>query len=106
MDPQQLKLLADAEFNRALHRKNIRENAQAQLTMPYAGGLFLVSPTLIAYLSSETSETVYLEDAHGNPVLANRAGMLSAARDTYNQAMKAWYDEQQLSNRIRKVENV
>ena len=106
MDPRQLKDLADAEYDRALHRKNIKENAMAQMTVPFAGGLFLVSPSLIAYLAIETADKVYLEDIYGNPIMAQRAELLELARDVYNTAMKAWYEEYQSSNRIRRAQNV
>lgn len=106
MDAQQLKSLADAEYDRSLHRKNIRENATAQLTVPFAGGLFTASPALIAYLNSEDTEMVYLEDIYGTPVQANRQQMLAAVREQYQTAMKAWYEEYQASNRIRRAQNV
>lgn len=106
MDPQQFKQLADAEFDRALLRKNLRENAVAQLTVPFAGGLFTANPALISYLFTETDEMVYLEDIYGTPVYANREQMLAAVRTQYRNAMKAWYDEYQSSNKIRRAQNV
>lgn len=106
MDPQQFKQLADAEFDRALLRKNLRENAVAQLTVPFAGGLFTANPTLISYLYTETDEMVYLEDIYGTPVYANRQQMLAAVKAQYHLAMKAWYDEYQSSNKIRRAQNV
>lgn len=106
MDPQQFKLLADAEFDRALLRKNLRENATAQLTVPFAGGLFVANTALISYLGTETGEMVYLEDIYGIPVYANRQQMLNAVREQYQTAMKAWYEEYQSSNRIRRAQNV
>ena len=106
MDPQTFKLLADAEFDRALLRKNLKENAVAQVTVPFAGGLFTANPALIAYLLVETDEMVYLEDIYGTPVYANREQMLAAVREQYQRAMKAWYDDYQASNRIRRAQNV
>jgi len=106
MDPQQFKLLADAEFDRALHRKNLKENAVAQLTVPFAGGLFTANLAIIAYLSLETDDMVYLEDIYGTPVMANRAQMLEAVQQQYRTAMKSWYEEHQSSNRIRRAQNV
>lgn len=106
MEAHQLKALADAEFDRALHRKNIKENAMAQMTVPFAGGLFLASKDLIAYLSVESAEIVYIEDLHGNPIKATRVEMLTAVRKVYNQAMQAWHEEHQSSNRIRRAQNV
>ena len=106
MNPQELKSLADAEFDRALHRKNLKETAMSQMTVPFNGGLFLASPALISYLSIEPSDSVYLEDVHGNPVLVRRLELLELMRSTYNTAMKNWYDEYQLSNRIRRAQNV
>lgn len=106
MDPQTFKLLADAEFDRALLRKTLRENAIAQMTVPFAGGLFVANPALIAYLTVETDPMVYLEDIYGTPVCADRQQMLVAVKKQYQAAMKAWHQEYQASNKIRRAQNV
>lgn len=106
MDPDKLKALADAEFNRAVHRKNLKETAQALLTVPFAGGLFVASPTLIAFLSSWDELELYVEDTYSNPVLVNRAQLLDALKTAYQTAMQTWHTEFQKSNSIRRAANV
>lgn len=106
MDPHQLKALADKEFDRSIHRKNLLESARAQMMVPFGGGLFLANPATIAYLSQEESDLVYLEDIYNAPIRVNRQELLTAMREQYQLAMKAWYDEYQSSNRIRRAQNV
>lgn len=106
MQPTQLKALADAEFDRVLHRKTLRETAMARLTVPYAGGLFLARPELIAFLASHPSDTVYVEDVYNNPIMADRIKLMSLMIDTYDTAMQQWYTDFQASNRIRRAQNV
>lgn len=106
MNSYQLKALADAEYDRALHRKNLKENAEALLNVPFAGGLFLASTALISYLATESDEYVYLIDIFGTPVRANRVQMLAAVKDQYNRTMQSWYEDYQASNKIRRANNV
>jgi hypothetical protein len=106
MTPDQLKLLADIEFDRAVYKRNLRETAQAQLIVPFAGGLFVASPMLIAFLSATAEDIVYLEDSYNNPIQADRAELLSLLKVAYTDAMSNWYEELQKSNRIRRANNV
>ena len=106
MQPIQLKELADAEFDRVLHRKNLRETAMAQLMVPFAGGLFLARIELMSFLATHPSETVCVEDAYNNPILANRVELLSLLRDSYDNAMRKWHTDFQNSNRVRRASNV
>lgn len=78
----------------------------SQRMVPFAGGLFLARVELIAFLSSHPSETVCVEDAYDNPILANRVELLSLLRESYDLAMKQWHTEFQTSNRIRRASNV
>ena len=92
MTPDQLKLLADIEFDRSVHKKNLRETAQAQLIVPFSGGLFVASPTLIAFLGACTEDIVYLEDSYNNPVQVDRVELLSLLKDVYTDAMTNWHE--------------
>ena len=83
MNPEQLKDLADAEFDRALLRKNLRETAQAALTVPYNGGLFLASVELIAFLGTWHDDNLVLEDLYNNPIVVNREALLDKLKETY-----------------------
>ena len=106
MDPEKLKSLADAEFDRAVHRKNLKETAYALLSVPYDGGLFVATPTLIAFLNAWSEDQLYVEDMYGNPVLVHRAQFLAVLKSTYQNAMSSWHTEFQKSNSIRRAANV
>lgn len=106
MTPDQLKLLADSEFDRATHKKNLRETALASLVVPYAGGVFNASINLIAYLMVSQADTVYVEDIYNNPIEANRTLLLLALQTAYDTSMQTWHMELEKSNRIRRASNV
>ena len=106
MDPEKLKSLADAEFDRAVHRKNIKESAYALLLVPYNGGLFIATPTLIAFLGNWDEDEIIVEDEYENPVLVNRLALMARLKGAYLNAMDVWYADFQASNRIRRAANV
>jgi len=106
MDPDKLKALADAEFDRAVHRKTIKESSQALLSVPYNGGLFIATPALISFLSSWEEDNIIVEDAYETPVLVNRLALMGRLKGAYLHAMDVWYTDFQSSNRIRRAANV
>lgn len=106
MNPEELKNLADAEFDRALLRKNLRETALAALTVPHNGGLFSASLQNIAFLQSWYGDNLVLEDIYNNPIMVNRSTLLNLLVETYNSVMMEWYNAYQNSNRIRRANGI
>lgn len=106
MDPDKLKAFADAAFDRELHRKNIKESADALLSVTLNGGLFIATPTLIAFLASWDENNIFVEDFYKHPIEVNRIELLTKLKDAYRQSLKTWHDNFQISNRIRRADNV
>lgn len=106
MNPEKLKTLADAEFDRALIRKNLRETALAALTVPHNGGLFSASVQNIAFLQSWTGDNLVFEDIYNNPIMVNRSTLLDLLIEKYNLVMLEWYNGYQNSNRIRRANGI
>ena len=106
MTPDQLKLLADSEFDRAVLKKNFKESAEAKLNVAFAGGLFVADPVTISFLNACTEEIVYLKDSYDNPVRVNSLELLTLLKNTYQSTMQSWYEEVEKSNRIRRAANV
>jgi len=105
MNAQELKSLADAQFNRAQQRKILKEKAYAARTVAHNGGLFFASLELIALLQSVDNITI-IEDTYQNPIKIDRRKLLDDLVQVYNSAMETWYNEFESSNRIRRGSNV
>lgn len=106
MNPNQLKDLADSQFERAAYTKTLKESIYARLNVAHNGGLFFITPALIAFLSAMPGDEVVVEDTYGNPIRVNRPQLLDQARNQYTEVMAEWNDEINKSNRIRRGENV
>lgn len=106
MTPHELKSLADAQFDRAQHRKTLRETAYAAKFVPHNGGLFLAQSDLIAFLCVWQDESLIIEDHYQNPILVNRTKLLDDLKHSYSKAMKDWHEQFEASNRIRRGANV
>lgn len=106
MNPQSLKNLADAQFERATLLNNLKETALSQLTVVHNGGMFIASLELISFLNAWTENEVYVEDVYNNPILVKRVELLSSAKDSYSAAMATWHTEFQRAARIRRAANV
>lgn len=106
MNPNQLKDLADAQFERVAYTKTLKESIYARLNIAHNGGLFFITPPLIAFLSSMPGDQLVIEDVYSNPVKVKRQQLLEQAKSQYTEVMDEWFDELEKSNRIRRGENV
>jgi len=102
MDISELKQLADAAFDHALYRKQLRERIQAELVMTVNGGMFKITPELLAFVQTWPVDELYLEDVHGNPIKLEKQTFLIRAQQHYQTVMNAWHIEFEQSKRIRK----
>ena len=106
MNPDQLKDLADSQFERVAYTKTLRESIYSRLNVAHNGGLFFISPALIAFLYAMPGDEVVVEDTYNNPIRVNRPQLLEQAKNQYAEVMTEWNDEINKSNRIRRGENV
>ena len=102
MDISDLKSLADAAFDHALYRKQLRERIQAELVMTVNGGMFKITPELLAFVQTWPVDELYLEDIHGNPIKLDKQTFLIRAQQHYQTVMNAWHVDFEQSKRIRK----
>jgi hypothetical protein len=105
MDISKLKAIADLAFDHAQYRKTLRERVQAELVMAHAGGLFKITPELLAFLAYWPIPELYLEDMYGNPIAVDKQIFLVQAQQHYHYAMNTWHTEFEASKRIRKIGN-
>ncbi len=106
MDISELKLLADAAFDHALYRKQLRERMQAELVFAQNGGLFKITPELLAFVQTWLTDELYLEDIHGNPIRLDRQTFLVRAQQHYQTVMNQWHVEFENSKKIRRGRDV
>lgn len=103
MDISQFKSISDLAFDHAQYRKTLRERIQAELVLAHNGGLFQITPELLAFVAYWPIPELYLEDMYGNPVEVDRQIFLVQAQQHYHAVMNTWHNEFQASKRQRKV---
>jgi hypothetical protein len=96
---EQIRLATDYQINKRI----LREKMLADLHVPYNGGLFKVSPELIAFLNSWDSDELFLEDTYQNPIKINRAEFLTLCKQQYQMVMNSWHIQHEEIRRARKV---
>lgn len=108
MQIENIKSIADAQFEHAVYKKNLKEKLELNLLVANSGGLFRASPELIVFVSTWSKERdLYLEDTYGNPIkIVDRDQFLTELNDAYHFAMNQWAVEFEKSKKIRKGSNV
>ena len=86
-----------------INKRILREKILTDLHIPYNNGLFKVTPELIAFLSTWTDATLYLEDTYENPIEVQREEFLALCRTHYQQVMNIGQIQHADLKRIRKV---
>ena len=95
----EIRLATDYQVNKRI----LREKIQTDLHIPYNGGLFKISPELIAFLNSWDSDELFLEDTYQNPIKINRAEFLALCKQHYQMIMNSWHIQHEEIRRARKV---
>ena len=60
----EIKLATDYQINKRM----LREKMQTDLHFPYSGGLFKLTPELLAFVATWPVEWLYIEDTYQNPI--------------------------------------
>jgi len=95
----EIRLATDYQVNKRI----LREKIQTDLQVPYNGGLFKVSPELIAFLNSWDTDELFLEDTYQNPIKINRAEFLTLSKQHYQMVMNSWHIQHDNLKHTRKV---
>ena len=85
------------------NKKALRESIDAELHVTYNGGLFYVTPALIAFLNAWEEEDMFLEDTYNNPVSVKRSELFKLAVQRYQSVMNDWHVQHQELKSVRKV---
>ena len=95
----EIRLATDYQVNKRI----LREKIQTDLHVPYNGGLFKVTPDLIAFLYAWAGDELYLEDTYQNPIKINQSEFLTLCQQQYQMVMNRWHIQHEEIRRARKV---
>jgi hypothetical protein len=71
--------------------------------MAHSGGMFKITPELIAFVKTWPVDDIYLEDTYQNPIKIDRQTFLVTAQQHYQQVMNRWHNEHEQLKQIRKI---
>jgi hypothetical protein len=89
--------------NFQINKKILKEKIQTDLHMTHNGGMFKITPELLAFLQTWPTEELYLEDTYQNPIKIDRQVFLVSAQQHYQQVMNRWHNEYEELKKIRKI---
>lgn len=81
----------------------LREKIQTDLHFTHNGGLFKVTPDLIAFVATWPIDELYLEDTYQNPIRIDKQVFLVIAQQHFHKVMNTWYQQHDELKQIRKV---
>jgi len=95
----EVKLATDFQLN----KKILREKIQTDLHFTHNGGMFKITPALLAFVQTWPVEELYLEDIYENPVKIDRQTFLITAQQHFQTVMNQWHNEYHKLKTIRKI---
>ena len=95
----EIRLATDYQINKRI----LREKIQTDMHMAHSGGMFKITPELIAFVKTWPVDDIYLEDTYQNPIKLDRQTFLVTAQQHYQQVMNRWHNEHEQLKKIRKI---
>lgn len=95
----EIRLATDFQINKRI----LREKIQTDLHMTHNGGMFKITPELIAFVKTWPVDELYIEDVYGNPIAVDRQTFLVTAQQHYQTVMNRWHQEYEELKKIRKI---
>lgn len=87
MDIGNLITATRTRFNHNSAKKYLKEKYDSKLIIAEQGGLWKITPELIAVLAIYPTKSLIMCDMHDNPVLVNKNAFLSKASTLYDSVM-------------------
>ena len=85
------------------NKRALKESMVAELHMPYNGGLFYLTPALMAFVKTWPDDKLFIEDTYENPIEIDREEFMKQARERYHSVMNQWHQQNQELRSARKV---
>lgn len=95
----QVRQATDFQINKQI----LREKIQTDLHMTHNGGMFKITPELLAFVKTWPVDELYLEDIYENPVKIDRQVFLVTAQQHYQTVMNQWHQDYEELKKIRKI---
>jgi hypothetical protein len=95
----QVKQATDFQINKRI----LREKIQTDLHFAHNGGLFKITPELLAFVQTWPINELYLEDSYQNPIEIDKQVFLVMAQQHYQKVMNRWHQEHAELKRARKI---
>ena len=92
IDNEQLSKNAIARFNHQASKNYLHEKYNAKLTIASQGGLWTITPELIAFLQMFDSHVV-VKDVYNNPIKVHAPTLCDEMTSLYTTVMNQWHDE-------------
>jgi ornithine carbamoyltransferase len=96
---EQIKLATDYQVNKRI----LREKIQTDLHFAHNGGLFKITPELLAFVQTWPVDELYLEDTYQNPIKVDQQVFLVTAQQHYQKVMNRWHQEHAEIKQLRKI---
>jgi hypothetical protein len=95
----EIRLATDFQTNKRI----LREKIQTDLHMTHNGGMFKITPELLAFVKTWPIDELYIEDVYENPIKLDRQTFLVTAQQHYQIVMNTWHQEYENLKKIRKI---
>jgi len=86
-----------------INKQILREKIQTDLHMTHNGGMFKITPELLAFVKTWPVDELYLEDVYENPIQIDQQVFLVTAQQHYQIVMNTWHNEYEELKKIRKI---
>jgi len=96
---EEIRLSTDFQIN----KKILKEKIQTDLHMTHNGGLFKITPDILAFVKTWPTDEIYLEDVYENPIKIDKQIFLVTAQQHYQLVMNRWHNEYEELKKIRKI---
>ena len=96
---EEIRLATDFQINKRI----LHEKIQTDLHMTHNGGMFKITPELLAFVQTWPVEELYMEDIYQNPIQIDRQVFLITAQQHYQTVMNRWHQQYEDIKKIRKV---
>ncbi len=101
-----LEQFAQAKFEHAVAKKNLKEKIDSELYVAHNGGMFKADQALIAFLKAWEEDTIYMIDTYDNPIKVERIQLLEYAKKAYQQTINAYHVEYEQLRQTRRASQV
>jgi len=96
---QEVKLATDFQIN----KKILKEKIQTDLHLTHNGGMFKITPELLAFVQTWPVDELYIEDVYESPIKIDRQAFLITAQQHYQTVMNRWHQAYAELKQIRKI---